>query len=1043
MKISYQIAFNVPPTEASLAIVSIDEIGIPGALNTFVLNEYGYDQKILKQLDLKKGYDLFQLNEKRILFVVTVAQRRDTKVLLRENLLKAIKNNLNVFENGRAWLPLMGTGVGGLTYQESWELILSVFNELKDINSGQELNLVVALPDDEKAKEFYDELSSERNHDTTSKVMELIKSEGLSVFLVGSSWDGNDQAERFYSEGIWESGYDEKYSHIINRIKGGDIVIHKSTYSTRDGRNFLRFKGFGIVKGNFNNGMRVAVEWLLRDFKIDIEDLGYYRTTIAEPSIVDVATILSHINVDSIKVLLEFLAPEEVTDSTYIAGLASDADSGEDYLDIMPDVNAFALLLAAKSFQPPLATALLGRWGSGKSFFMKKLRTQIEKLSDSDNGYFCEGIIHVHFNAWSYMDANLWASITTRIFEGLHYYITNDSDAKNHINEIEKRLTKDLSVTKQELSGLEGQKSEIENQLKELETKKITTKTELDKKIEELRKRSLKQVLESVDNEFKVKDKIENALSENKSVVESIDDFKKIVPEEYWSKPEQMYKKLRSVPGTVKLFTTAQTAKVNRIWFTITVALFIGVPVLLWFLKDYIDSHSFIPGPGFWLAVTYIGGFYVNAVKFYRSAKPFFAKMWKIKEDYVMRRDNALFEFNQQEKALTVEIENKKNELEAVTSQISKVEIVKSTVEFKIGNALSTEALYEFIEKRCQSEDYKKHLGLVSTIRKDFEILSDLFTGHNQEISDTEDGKKFSELFNRPLERIVLYIDDLDRCPEDRVVEVLEAVNLLMAFPLFIIVVGVDPVWVKNALVSKYKRQFGSNDKEYQNIDPGSYLEKIFQIPFHLRMADTTNIKSMLRGLVQVQTLATPTVSQTEQPAVTENTEIQAMNQNESSQQQAPVIINSSGISDQIVFKALNFSEIEIANIEQIAVILGSSPRLIKRFVNIYRIVKSHDYISRESAIKEKDLEVILFVLALCLGKYKKLIEPLDVFLGTAEDTAMFSSFLGSIDESFKSTQSERKELSSLLEEKLPHFMQEEIGNIKKHIRFIRRFALE
>jgi hypothetical protein len=39
----------------------------------------------------------------------------------------------------------------------------------------------------------------------------------------------------------------------------------------------------------------------------------------------------------------------------------------------------------------------------------------------------------------------------------------------------------------------------------------------------------------------------------------------------------------------------------------------------------------------------------------------------------------------------------------------------------------------------------------------------------------------------------VLYIDDLDRCPPRRVVEVLTAMQLLLALPLFVVVVAVDP----------------------------------------------------------------------------------------------------------------------------------------------------------------------------------------------------------------------------------------------------------
>ena len=50
------------------------------------------------------------------------------------------------------------------------------------------------------------------------------------------------------------------------------------------------------------------------------------------------------------------------------------------------------------------------------------------------------------------------------------------------------------------------------------------------------------------------------------------------------------------------------------------------------------------------------------------------------------------------------------------------------------------------------------------------------------------------------MNRIVLYIDDLDRCPEDKVIEVLRTAHLLLAFPLFVCVVAVDPRWVSRSL---------------------------------------------------------------------------------------------------------------------------------------------------------------------------------------------------------------------------------------------------
>jgi hypothetical protein len=52
---------------------------------------------------------------------------------------------------------------------------------------------------------------------------------------------------------------------------------------------------------------------------------------------------------------------------------SSDSVKGEDSLGISADVNAFARLIVSESLTPPLAIGLFGQWGSGKSFFMKKM----------------------------------------------------------------------------------------------------------------------------------------------------------------------------------------------------------------------------------------------------------------------------------------------------------------------------------------------------------------------------------------------------------------------------------------------------------------------------------------------------------------------------------------------------------------------------------------------------------------------------------------------------------------------------------------------
>ena len=76
-----------------------------------------------------------------------------------------------------------------------------------------------------------------------------------------------------------------------------------------------------------------------------------------------------------------------------------------------------ASVIANKDTPLPLSIGLFGEWGSGKSFFMGRLRQQIAELSTED-GYLTR-IEQIGFNAWHYADTNLWASLGDEIFRQL------------------------------------------------------------------------------------------------------------------------------------------------------------------------------------------------------------------------------------------------------------------------------------------------------------------------------------------------------------------------------------------------------------------------------------------------------------------------------------------------------------------------------------------------------------------------------------------------------------------------------------------------
>ena len=97
-----------------------------------------------------------------------------------------------------------------------------------------------------------------------------------------------------------------------------------------------------------------------------------------------------------------------------------------DRLNLGREVEMLASVMLASDTPLPLAIGLFGDWGSGKSFFMRMLDERMAQLAalqpevhPPEEPVYCRHIRQVHFNAWHYVDGNLWASLAATIFEGL------------------------------------------------------------------------------------------------------------------------------------------------------------------------------------------------------------------------------------------------------------------------------------------------------------------------------------------------------------------------------------------------------------------------------------------------------------------------------------------------------------------------------------------------------------------------------------------------------------------------------------------------
>ncbi|MDG4833044.1 P-loop NTPase fold protein [Solwaraspora sp. WMMD1047] len=77
--------------------------------------------------------------------------------------------------------------------------------------------------------------------------------------------------------------------------------------------------------------------------------------------------------------------------------------------------------------------------------------------------------------------------------------------------------------------------------------------------------------------------------------------------------------------------------------------------------------------------------------------------------------------------------------------------------------------------------------------------------------------------------RVVVLIDDLDRCFPDQAIRLLESIKLVLAQPGFIFVLGVARKVIEGYLQHRYTNDYGIADFKGE-----LYLDKIVQLPFHI-----------------------------------------------------------------------------------------------------------------------------------------------------------------------------------------------------------------
>ena len=161
---------------------------------------------------------------------------------------------------------------------------------------------------------------------------------------------------------------------------------------------------------------------------------------------------------------------------------------------------------------------------------------------------------------------------------------------------------------------------------------------------------------------------------------------------------------------------------------------------------------------------------------------------------------------------------------------------------------------------------YKKETKLISTLLREIAwtaadkgtsyITAGLLSGTIERVRDklTSDKEtelefynlfetKFKELINTLVGeegRLVIFIDDLDRCLPENAVTILESLKLFLNEPHCIFILGMDRKIIEHAIEIRYERV----KEEFSGLD---YLDKIVQLPFFIPPIQYEKLRTYLK----------------------------------------------------------------------------------------------------------------------------------------------------------------------------------------------------
>ena len=142
--------------------------------------------------------------------------------------------------------------------------------------------------------------------------------------------------------------------------------------------------------------------------------------------------------------------------------------------------------------------------------------------------------------------------------------------------------------------------------------------------------------------------------------------------------------------------------------------------------------------------------------------------------------------------------------------------------------ARGTKPVVDWISERFRPRDHAGGMGYQQEVIEDLRFYADGVRGGREQC------------------KMVVFIDDLDRCSDEQILEFMGAINLVLVSSGFYVVMGIDTRMITDAVRARY------DGREIDGGEEGigeSYLRKIVQIVYRVPIADAAQRYGSVRRL--------------------------------------------------------------------------------------------------------------------------------------------------------------------------------------------------